>query len=317
MAKAVVLGATGHIGAHVVRALLNEGHRVRATYRNEKFLFVLKDLPVERVRMDLNDIAQIRKAIEGCEWVFHCAGYYPLLRQRTGAIQKGVESVRSVFGEARRSKVARIVFTSSIATFSRREPGSTTGWKSLYASVKTAMEKEADEAIRSGVPIVLVNPALCIGEFDTHSFSGQAVLAVAKYRLPWTIHYPMHVVYTGDVGVGHVRAAQQGQVGKRYPLTGQDLSLKEFSQIVARVAGFKPPRWCLQKSIVFAAAWGVESLAKLTGAEPLWTRAEIREACNGFPLTGREETAHWEIPQTPIEEAVRRAVGWFRENGYL
>jgi len=82
MARALVLGATGHIGAHVVRALLAEGHEVRAAYRSERFLDVLEGLPLERVRVDLDTLDGLPQALEGCEWVFHAAGYYPSFRER-------------------------------------------------------------------------------------------------------------------------------------------------------------------------------------------------------------------------------------------
>ena len=98
MAKALVLGSTGHIGAHIVRALLAEGHTVRAAYRTERFLGVLDGLPVERVRVDLDQPDRLRAALPGCAWVFHSAGYYPSAREkREAAIRRGMESARRTF----------------------------------------------------------------------------------------------------------------------------------------------------------------------------------------------------------------------------
>ena len=148
--KALVLGATGHIGAHVVRALLARGHAVRASYRSEKYLSVLDGLPVERVRVDLTRPEELREALRGCPWVFHSAGYYPSKRQsREEAIRTGVESARRDLEEIHRAGPERVVFTSSAATIRARsgqaateadsEPWPLTHWRHQYAAVKIAM----------------------------------------------------------------------------------------------------------------------------------------------------------------------------------
>jgi nucleoside-diphosphate-sugar epimerase len=74
MARALVLGATGHIGAHVVRALLAGRHTVLAAYRSDRYLDVLDGLPIERVRLDLETPGALGRAASGCDWVFHAAG---------------------------------------------------------------------------------------------------------------------------------------------------------------------------------------------------------------------------------------------------
>src|SRR3989338_9818515 len=98
--RAVVLGATGHIGAHIVRALLAGGHQVRAAYRAERYLTVLEGLPVERVRVDLDTLDGLRESLEGCEWVFHAAGYYPGFQERREpAVARGIAAARRVLEE--------------------------------------------------------------------------------------------------------------------------------------------------------------------------------------------------------------------------
>ena len=120
MTRALVLGATGHIGSHIVRALVAEGHDVRAAYRSDRFLGVLAGLPVERVRVDLETLEGLREALEGCEWVFHAAGYYPGFRERRGrAIERGIASTRRALEIIGRAQPARVVFTSSASTIRR------------------------------------------------------------------------------------------------------------------------------------------------------------------------------------------------------
>ena len=328
MAQTLVLGATGHIGSHVVRALLAEGHAVRAAYRTGKYLGVLEGLEVDRVRVDLDSPELLRAALRGCPWVFHAAGFYPSNRQpREEAIRTGTESTRRILEETRRAGAERVVFTSSAATLravagrmadeSDAEPWPLTRWRHLYSAVKIAMEQEALSAARGGLPVVIVNPSLCIGEYDAHIFSGRSILAFARYRLPFYTDTAFNVVYTGDVGVGLVRAAEKGRPGERYLLAGRNVTLKEFAAMAARELGVPPPRWRVPYAGVYLAACGAELAGKLAGKEPLFTRDEVCRVRGGYRLDGSKAVRELGMPQTPPEEAVRRAVRWFRQEGLI
>jgi dihydroflavonol-4-reductase len=328
MALALVLGATGHIGSHVVRALLAGGHRVRAGYRSDRFLHLLDGLPVERLRVDIETLEGLEPALEGCDWVFHAAGYYPTFREPfRPAVARGVESTRRILAEFRRAGVRRVVFTSSASTIRRvpgrdateddAEPWPLTGSRPLYATVKVAMEREALRAHEDGLPVVIVNPSVCLGEYDARPFSGRAILAFAKHRLPFYVEQTFNAVYTGDVGVGHVRAAERGRLGERYLLTCRHLTVREFSQLVADAAGVPRPRIRVSSRVVWAAAWLSEALAWLTRGQPVLPRQSVYTIRRGQRLDGSKAVRELNLPQTPIEEAIRRAVSWFASHGYL
>ena len=343
-----MLGATGHIGAHVVRTLLAQGYPVRAAYRNPRFLSVLDGLPLERVQVDLDQRDGLRRALEGCEWVFYASGYYPRIQaRRVHAVAHGIESVGRVMRQLQETRPSRVVFTSSAATI-RQVPGRLANetdaepwppanlpaalprqrgwfrlgrplgqWRPLYATVKIAMEHEALRFVNEGLPVVVVNPSLCIGEYDAHRFSGRAVLAFAKYRLPCYLDYPFNAIYTGDVGVGHVRAAQRGRVGERYLLTCQQMRVGEFARLVATIAGVTPPRWEIPQSVARVLAWGSELAAWMTRTEPLLPRQVVHLSRTGQQLDNTKAVRELGLPQTPIDEAIRRAIGWFRQHGIL
>ena len=335
MARALVLGATGHIGAHVVRALLAEGHQVRAAYRREQFLPVIEGLPIERVRVDLDSLEGLDAALDECGWVFHAAGYYPRFRTpRAPAIEQGAATTRRLLERLRRPSITRVVFTSSAATI-RRVPGrdateddaepwpglrqgfgrqAPTEWRPVYSAVKIAMEQEALRAAAEGLPLIVVNPSVCIGEYDAHAFSGLAVLAFAKHRIPAYVDHVWNVVYTGDVGLGQVRAAERGRIGERYLLTGANISLREFAALVARASGVPPPRLRLPYRAVVAAAWISELAAWLTRTEPLLPRQTVYAARVDQRLDGTKARRELGLPQTSVEDAVARAVAWFRDH---
>ena len=328
MARALVLGATGHIGAHVVRALLADGHQVRAAFRNERFLSVLEDLPVERVRVDLDTAEGLREALTDCEWVFHAAAYYPSFQERRErALARAAASTQRILALLKDAKPARVVFTSSAATIRRIpgrlateqdiEPWPVTAWRPLYAMVKLTIEREVMQRYEAGLPVVIVNPSLCVGEYDAHPFSGRVLLMFAKYRLPICLDHRFNAVYTGDVGVGHVRAAQRGRLGERYLLACRNVTLQEFATLVAQAAGVPPPRWRVPYRVALGAAWLSEVWARVTRTEPILAPAAVHSARLGQLLDGSKAVKELGLPQTPLEEAIRRALDWFRSQGYL
>ena len=326
--RALVLGATGHIGAHIVRALLAEGHSVRAAYRSERFLGALDGLALERVHVDLDTFDGLRQALEGCEWVFHAAGYYPRLgAKREKALQIGITTTSRLNEEFLKAKPSRIVFTSSAATIRHiigrssnetdAESWPTKEKLSLYATVKIAMENESLLAQKRGLPVVIVNPSYCIGEYDARTFSGLLLLLFAKHRLPFYLDYRLNVVYTADVGVAHVKAAEQGAIGERYILANRNMTLGEFASLVAKEMKIAPPRWRISYGSALAFAFALECASFVARTEPLLTRQSIRLARRGQVLDNSKAVRKLCMPQTPIEEAVRRAIGWFRANGHL
>jgi dihydroflavonol-4-reductase len=299
----------------------------------------LEGLPVEQVRVDLGSGEGLLRALEGCSWVFHAAGCYPRLRdQRKAAIERGVMSTRTVLKAIQQAKPARVVFTSSAATIRRlpaapgtaqagvpvrasterdAEPWPLDGSRPLYATVKIAMEQEALQAVRAGLPAVIVNPSICIGEYDSHRLSGMLVLAYAKYRVPVTIRQMLNAVYTGDVGIGHVRAAQRGRIGERYLLSAWNLSLDEFARVVTRAMGRRVAPWCLPHGLAMAMAAGFEVTGLLTRTQPLLSRRVVKMMGTIGRLDNTKAILELGLPQTPIEEAIRRAIVWFRAHGHL
>ena len=330
MRRALVLGATGHIGSHVVRALLKRGDAVRAAYRNPRYAFLLEGLPLERVQLDLDDARQLAGAVEGCEVAFVCAGYYPRWTdRREPAIQRGLAQIRRVFDALRHRRLQRIVYTSSAATIAPvpgrasieadRESWPLTQFRPLYSTVKIAMEHAVGRYIDEGLPIVIVNPSVCIGEYDAHPFSGRLVLAFAgkRRRLPVYLECAFNVVYTGDVGAGHVLAAEQGVVGERYLLTGEHTTMSAFARRVAAQAHVPPPRWEVAYPLAMAASMVSEGLAALTRSEPLLPRQVIRHARTPQRLDGSKARRALGLPSTPMDDAIRRAVSWFDQHHYL
>lgn len=339
MPRALVLGATGHIGAHAARAFLARGYSVLATYRNPRYRFLLDDLArdagrsaIEAVQLDLDEPAALARLADRCDVVAHCGGYYPRWTdRREPALRRAVRQVDGVFEALKTGRPGRVVYVSSAATIRSRTvrpatekdrepwpPAEPSDWRPLYGTAKAAMEAAVLRHAEAGVPVVIVNPSICIGEYDAHAFSGKLLLLFAQGRIPVYVEHSINVIYTGDVGEGIASAAERGRLGERYLLSHRNMTVRDFAGLAARAAGVAPPRWALPYPVGWAAAAMTDLLALATGREPLLSVRALRLS---------QRTHHWldshkaqqelGLPQTPIETAVDRALGWFRQHGHL
>lgn len=329
MTQALVLGATGHIGAHVTQALVDAGIQVRTLCRMPQRLGVLELLDIEIMLGSVEDRDILRRAMSGCQWLFDCAGYYPSFAdQKDQAIAQGVAHVQTVMEVAGESRLERIVFTSStsaigrvhgrLATEDDYEPWPLTQSRPLYSTVKLAMEEAVRRFARAGLPLVIVNPSVCVGEYDRKPFSGKLLLMYARRELPLYMAHDFNVIYTGDVGCGHVLAAQRGRVGERYILGGHNTTLKEFAGLVAAEAGVAPPRIKIPHWMALAVGYGSEAAATILRQSEARIPVEaVRAAAYGQRLDTSKSMRELGMTATPLREAIRRAIYWFRQQGYL
>jgi len=325
--RALVLGGTGHIGAHVVRALLARGWAVRATYRNPRFRFVLDGTGAEAQQLDVTESTRLEAAVDGCDAVIDCAGFYPSwTARREAAIACGVRHVRAVFDVLAAHRLQSIVYTSSAATIratghqpateSDREPWPLPAWRPLYATVKLAMEREVERYVGQGLPIAMTHPSVCLGEFDAHPFSGRLILLYAKQRLPVWFDDGFNLVYTGDVAQAVAAAAESPRPGQHYLLSQDNTTLERFGKLVAQLAGVPPPRWRIPNPIIRLAGASFDAIAALSGTEPAFSGKAFDLGRAPHWLDSTKAQRDLGMPQTSTEEAIRRALAWFRKHGY-
>ena len=327
MTTALVLGSTGCIGNNVARACLAAGWTVRAFHRISSQTWMLDGLDVEHVTGDLNDAGSLVAAMRGCDVAFHAAAYYPRHSlDMSGSLRDAVSGMRCVLHAATEAGLGRLVYTSTLTTIgppaepgrlaSERDyylPGST---RSAYFECKWAMEAEAWRAIAEGLPVVIVNPTAVFGPWDIKPTTGEILLNVAQGRFPVWLDLEANIVDARDVGQGQVLAAEQGRVGQRYILGGENLSVRQALTVAAQEAGVRPPRWRASLGLVGAVVTIGEALGRLPLVKPLplehfKTLREWRALDTG---KARQELG---FAARPFVETVRDTLAWFREYAYL
>jgi dihydroflavonol-4-reductase len=326
--RALVTGATGFVGAAVVRALLAEGWQVRALVRGGSDRRNVASLPVEQVVGDLTDRASVRRALEGCEAAFHVAADYRLWTPRPQELYRtNVEGTSHLLEAARSAGVRRIVYTSSVATVglpADGSPGSEDTPVDLadmighYKRSKFLAEERAREAAAAGAPVVIVNPSTPIGPGDVKPTpTGQIVLDAARGRTPAYVDTGLNIVHVDDVAAGHLLAFHHGRVGERYILGGEDMTLRQILTLIAQLVGRSPPRIRLPHGAVLPVAYVSELYARLTGRPTRVTVEGVRMARKRMFFSSGKAARELGYRSRPPAEAFADALRWFKDNGYL
>ncbi len=323
-----VTGGTGFIGGAVVRWLLEAGHKVRALVRRGADTRQLDGLPVERVEGDLRDLSSLQRGVVGCDWVFHVAALYSFWGHSWDDFsQTNVEGTRRLLEAARDEGVKRIVYTSSIAALgvhgdrspaTEDTPSTLTDRIGPYQRSKFLAEEVARDLARQAVPVVIVNPSTPVGVGDHKPTpTGQMIVDFLNGRMFGYVDTGLNIVDVEDVAAGHLLAAERGRVGERYILGGENLSLKQFLDLLSEVSGRPPVRLRIPHWVALAWAWVDVALARLNpGRTPTATpeKVHLSRRCEYFdPGKAVRELG---LPQTPVREALRKAVEWYRAHGY-
>jgi dihydroflavonol-4-reductase len=327
--KALVTGATGFVGSHVARCLADQGAELRLLVRPTSLTANLEGIAGERVTGDLREPESLRKAVEGCEAVFHVAADYRLwTREPQEMYRSNVEGTRNILQAAQEAGVRRVVYTSSVATMGFTSNGhladenSPVGLGDMighYKKSKFQAEQVALQAGRAGVDVVVVNPTTPVGERDIKPTpTGRIIVDFLKRKFPAYVDTGLNLVDVAEVARGHVAALEKGRRGERYILGGENLTLKQILDKLAALTGLSSPRVKLPYAVAMAS--GVVDTA-VTGLllrrEPRVTLDAVRMGRKKmFVSSAKAERAlGWKI--VPVDDALRRAVDWFREHGYI
>lgn len=285
--RALVTGATGFLGGEVVSALASAGAEVRAFDRSVPAEGIAGGA-VEFVRGDVLDPDAVRRALEGCDAVFHLAAIYSYARSDAALMRAvNVGGTRTVLDAALRGQRRRIVHTSSCATCgpvrgrhaTERDLPPAPDLAVPYKRTKLEGERLALGAARQGAEVVVVNPTVPVGPHDLRPTpTGKMVADVARGRArAYLAGSALNVVAAADVGLGHVLAYEHGRSGERYLLGGENMTVREVFAVIARASGLTAPRLPVPWAGAYAAARVVDLALRPLGREPqLLVRDEVR-----------------------------------------
>jgi dihydroflavonol-4-reductase len=316
-----VTGATGFVGGHVARLLATRGDSVRATYRDSARLRRLEGIDLEHVKADVLDRAAMRRAVRGCEVVFHTAGHVnsrpPERVWRINAL-----SPRVVVEAAAAEGVRRVVLTSTVGAIGLA-PGDEVADEShvyraggpgmVYADSKHEGELEAVAAgARHGVEVVVVNPSYVLGvPVDPGNPGETSTRTVANYllgRLPAVVDGATNIVDVEDVATGHLLAAERGEPGERYILGGYNITWVDLIDRLAAQSGVHHPLLVLPRDV--AALARLQDELNVRG--PIAPEALILMAQN-WRYSSRKAKRELGYRTRPLERTLARTIEWSQQ----
>ena len=325
--KTFVTGATGFIGASIVRELLKDGREVRVLVRPTSNLANLKGLDVEIWKGDLLDAPGLRQGLRGCDVLYHAAADYRLwARNPEEMYRANVWGTTAVLEAALENSVSRVVYTSSVGTLGNRgdgTPGTEVTDVSLadmvgpYKKSKFLAEREAERFVALGLPLVIVNPSTPVGPWDVKPTpTGKIIVDFLNRKMPAYLDTGLNLIAVEECARGHILAEQKGRTGSKYILGNANLSLCDIFMMLQEITGIPAPKVRLPYVPVLMAAWLNEGFSRITGREPLIPLAGVRMAAHHMYFDSGRAVRELGLPQTPVMDALKRAVEWFRMNGY-
>ncbi|MCG3184374.1 MAG: hypothetical protein ICCCNLDF_02494 [Planctomycetes bacterium] len=321
MAKALVTGGTGFIGAAIVRALLANGEQVKVFRREGSPLTNLQGLEVEYAIGDLLDRDSLLRALDGCDRMYHCAALYALSGGYEKYLQANVVGTRNALGAAYEKRLERVVYTSTNATIGGpRDPRALVTedqvWNfgplnNPYITSKFVAEHEALKWGARGLPVVIVNPGAPIGPGDVRPTpTGAMVLNLIKGRYPMWVPVEIGCVDVDDCGLQHRLAMEKGKPGERYLSIGETLSVKQMGQLLRETVG-SPWRPTVPGPLLKLTIYSTYLL-------PQWMNflaAVARYPLHSFRYDTRKTQEELGMQFRPLKQSLESAARWYAEDG--
>jgi dihydroflavonol-4-reductase len=328
--KTLLTGASGFLGSAVLRQLIQAGHTVRALLRPESDRRLLEDLPVEICLGDMTQQPTLTSAVRGCNALLHVAADYRLWVPDPAAMyEANVAGTRHLMLAAMAAGLSRIVYTSSVAVLgisASGQPGDEDTPSCLsdmighYKRSKFLAEAEVRQLAETHqLPVVIVNPSAPVGPRDIKPTpTGQMILDAAAGRMPAYVDTGLNIAHVDDIAYGHLLALKHGQVGRRYILGGENLTLKEILIRIAQITGKSPPQIRLPHNLILPIAHLAEGWARCfnTGA-PFLNVDSVRMAKKRMFFSSQRARQELGYDPRPVNDAFIDAIAWYEKNGYL
>jgi dihydroflavonol-4-reductase len=325
--KILVTGANGFLASNVIRELNKRGRQVRAMVRATADISALKGAEYELFRGNIVNMVDADEALTDCDVVIHAAAdtsqhyrsFEPLMRTNYLATLNLLEA-------SKKHNIKRFIFVSTANTLghgTRKNPGNETNTAkypfshSPYAISKMkAQELVQDYGLTGKLNTVVVNPTFMIGPYDTKPSSGRILLMMHGKRILFIPPGGKNFIHVSDASVAICNAIEKGKTGSCYLLANENLTFSEFYEKLKKATA--------QKSLkILLPGWFMTLLGDIgdflsyVGLRSDLNSINAKILCTGNYYTGLKAVDELNMPQTPIETAIKDAMQWFSENGYL
>src|SRR5277367_2836930 len=323
----LVTGASGFLGSHIARQLVARGEAVRVLMRASSTNRAVADLSLEYITGDLRDPASLDRALSGVNYVFHVAADYRLWAKKSRDIyDSNVEGTKNLLAAAKRAKIEKFIYTSTVATIAVDRPELPTEATDArleemighYKRSKWMAEREALNAAKEGLPVVVAMPTTPVGPGDWKPTpTGKIVLDFLNGKMPGYVETGLNFVGAEECAAGHLLVAEKGKVGERYLLGGENLTLKQMLDALAKITGLPSPSLKISHNVALGAAYASTIFSRLLGKEPGIPIEGVKIAQHKMFVDCARSQRELGFKAGPVAAALDRAVGWYEANGYV
>jgi len=320
----LVTGATGFLGWHITRKLLERGQAVRILVREPNRVRELEG--AEICQGDLRDPESLARATAGCGVVYHVAADYRLWAKDSQQMYRSnVDGTRNLLEAARKAAVDRVVYTSTVGCIGIPDDGigdeeTPVGIKDMtgaYKRSKFLAERVALQYAENGLPVVIVNPTAPVGDHDFKPTpTGKIILDFVQGGMPAYVDTGLNLVGAEDTAEGHLLACEKGTAGERYILGCRNMTLQEIFRSLEAISNVLAPRRRIPYAVAYVAGAVSTGWAHVSGQEPRAPLDAVRMARKKMFVSHEKAARVLGYAPRSVEGALVRAVEWFRTQGY-
>jgi dihydroflavonol-4-reductase len=323
----LVTGAAGFLGSHVARQLVARGDDVRVLMRASSNNRAISDLSLEYVTGDLRDAASLERAMKDVKRVFHVAADYRLWARRPQEIyESNVGGTKNLLAAAESAGVEQLIYTSTVATIAVDRPSlpdESTDAKleemiGHYKRSKWMAEQEVRQAAQGGFPAIIAMPTTPVGPWDWKPTpTGKIILDFLNGKMPGYVETGLNFVGVEECAAGHLLVSERGKIGERYLLGGENLTLKELLDTLARITGLSAPTMKIPHRVALGVAYVESAFSRLVGKEPQIPVEGVKIAQHKMFVDCSRAKKELGFQPGPVSKALERAVRWYQANGYV
>ena len=323
----LVTGAAGFLGSHVTRQLVARGENVRVLMRPSSSNRAISDLSLEYVTGDLRDPASLERAMKGVRRVFHVAADYRLWAKRSQDIyDSNVGGTKNLLAAAKRAGLEQLIYTSTVATIAVDRPEMPNEFTDAkleemvghYKRSKWMAEREALQAAKEGLPVIVAMPTTPVGPWDWKPTpTGKIILDFLNGKMPGYVETGLNFVGVEECAAGHLLVSEKGKVGERYLLGAENLTLKELLDTLAKITGLRAPSMKIPHGLALGVAYMEAGFSRLMGKEPQIPVEGVKIAQHKMFVDVSRAQRELGFQPGSVVAALERAVRWYRANGYV
>jgi dihydroflavonol-4-reductase len=323
----LVTGAAGFLGSHVARQLVARGDEVRVLMRASSNNRAISDLSLEYVTGDLRDAASLERAMKDVKRVFHVAADYRLWARRPQEIyDSNVGGTKNLLAAAKNAGIEQLIYTSTVATIAVDRPSlpdESTDAKleqmiGHYKRSKWMAEQEVRQAAKNGFPAIIAMPTTPVGPWDWKPTpTGKIILDFLNGKMPGYVETGLNFVGVEECAAGHLLVSERGKIGERYLLGGENLTLKELLDTLARITGLSAPTMKIPHGVALGVAYVESVFSRLVGKEPQIPVEGVKIAQHKMFVDCSRAKKELGFQPGAVSKALERAVRWYQANGYV